>query len=141
MQNGFLMFDPIIKKINDAGLSDSLKYLGYVQTSDLPMLYNGSVLLTLPALYEGFGLPPLEAMACGVPVVVSNISSLPEVVGEAGVLVDPNSIESIAEGILKVLSDKQLQLELGNRGIERAKLFSWQTTAEKTLKVLESIYK
>jgi glycosyltransferase involved in cell wall biosynthesis len=133
------LWEPIMKKIDEAGFKDSIKLLGYVESADLPALYNGASLLTLPALYEGFGLPPLEAMACGTPVVVSNISSLPEVVGEAGELVDPNSVDSIAEGILKVLMDKNLQQDMSKKGEQRAKEFTWENTARKTLMVLESL--
>ncbi|MBX4205509.1 MAG: glycosyltransferase family 4 protein [Candidatus Doudnabacteria bacterium] len=133
------LWEPILKKIKEVNLSDAIKFLDYVDDADLPALYNGASLLTLPALYEGFGLPPLEAMACGTPVVVSNISSLPEVVGDAGVLVDPNSVNSIAEGLLRVLIDKNLQNEMSKKGIEQAKKFTWSATARKTLEVLESL--
>ncbi|OGE87921.1 MAG: hypothetical protein A3J07_00140 [Candidatus Doudnabacteria bacterium RIFCSPLOWO2_02_FULL_49_13] len=133
------LWEPIVKKIKMVGLDGSAKYYDYVAKEDLPFLYAGAKLLTLPALYEGFGLPPLEAMASGVPVVVSNISSLPEVVGEAGVLVDPNSVDSIAEGLLKVLTDNNLRQEMISKGLEQAKKFSWENTAKKTLEVIESI--
>jgi glycosyltransferase involved in cell wall biosynthesis len=133
------LWEPIVQKLESAKLSDAVVHLGYVDEADKVALYNGATLLTLPALYEGFGLPPLEAMASGTPVVVSNISSLPEVVGDAGVLVDPNSVDSIAEGILKVLMDKNLQNEMSQKGMMRAKEFTWGKTAEKTLAVLESL--
>jgi glycosyltransferase involved in cell wall biosynthesis len=133
------LWEPIVAKIAEAGMKDAIRSLGFIDTKDLPALYNGAEVLTLPALYEGFGLPPLEAMACGIPVVVSNVSSMPEVVGDAGILVDPNSIESIAEGILNVLMDKNLQNELSKKGIERARQFTWDETARKTLEVLESL--
>ncbi|MBI3952838.1 MAG: glycosyltransferase family 4 protein [Candidatus Doudnabacteria bacterium] len=133
------LWEPIMKKISEAGLSGDVVHLGYVDNNDLPALYNGAVLLTLPALYEGFGLPPLEAMQCGTPVVVSNISSLPEVVGDAGKLVDPNSVDSIAEGLLEVLSDGKLRGEMGERGIRQAGKFTWQETARKTLALFESL--
>jgi glycosyltransferase involved in cell wall biosynthesis len=133
------LWKPILDKIKNADLSDSIKLLGYVDAAVLPALYNGASLLTLPALYEGFGLPPLEAMACGTPVVVSNISSLPEIAGDAEVLVDPNSVESIAEGLLSVLMDKDLQKDLSEKGIARAKQFTWENTARKTLEAIESL--
>ncbi|MBI2607532.1 MAG: glycosyltransferase family 4 protein [Candidatus Doudnabacteria bacterium] len=133
------LFEPILKKINQAGMQEEIKFLGYIEEADKCALYNGAVALTLPALYEGFGLPPLEAMACGVSVVVSNVSSLPEVVGEAGVMVDPNSTDSIAQGLFKILSDKNLQKELGEKGIARARQFTWAETARKTLALLESL--
>ena len=128
-----------MQKIETEGLKNSIKLMGYIDAKDLPGLYNGAVLLTLPALYEGFGLPPLEAMGCGTPVVVSNISSMPEVVGDAGILVDPKSVDSIADGLLSVLMDKKLQHELAAKGIERAREFSWENTGRKTLDVMESL--
>ncbi|MDP4001217.1 MAG: glycosyltransferase family 1 protein [bacterium] len=133
------LYDSIIEKIAKEGAVHDIQFLGYVDESDKAALYNGSTLTTLPALYEGFGLPPLEAMACGVPVVVSNVSSLPEIAGGAAELVDPSSVDSIAAGLLKVLSDKTLQAELSKKGIERAKDFTWENTARKTLALLESL--
>lgn len=133
------LWEPIIEKIEKQGVANEVVFLGYVDETDKAALYNGSALTTLPALYEGFGLPPLEAMACGVPVVVSNVSSLPEIAGGAAELVDPNSVDSIATGLLKVLSDKNLQVELGKKGIERARNFTWENTARKTLALLESL--
>ena len=133
------MWEPILKKIKTIGLDGSIKYFDYAPNEDLPALYAGAKLLTLPALYEGFGLPPLEAMASGVPVVVSNISSMPEVVGEAGVLVDPSSVDSIAEGLLKVLMDQNLRQQMIAKGLERSKRFTWENTARKTLEVFESL--
>jgi glycosyltransferase involved in cell wall biosynthesis len=135
------LWQPIVKKIEEAGVGDSIKFLNYVPQSELPAIYAGSSLLTLPALYEGFGLPPLEAMACGVPVVVSNISSLPEVVGDAGFLVDPNSTESIRSGLLTVLTDKNLRAEMIRKGFVQAKKFTWQETAQKILNLFNSFKK
>jgi alpha-1,3-rhamnosyl/mannosyltransferase len=129
------LWEPILKKIKTAGLDGSVKYIDYVPREDLPYLIAGAKLLTLPALYEGFGLPPLEAMASGVPTVVSNNSSLPEVVGDAGVLVDPKSVDSIAEGLLKVLMDNNLRQQMIAKGLGRAKQFTWENTARKTLEV------
>jgi glycosyltransferase involved in cell wall biosynthesis len=132
------LWEPIMEQIETSPVRDSIKIMDYVKMEDLPALYNGAALLTLPALYEGFGLPPLEAMACGTPVVVSNLSSLPEVVGDAGELVDPNSIDSIAQGLLKVLEDPQLREQMSRRGLERAKQFTWQTCAKKALDMLNT---
>jgi glycosyltransferase involved in cell wall biosynthesis len=131
------LYEPILAKIKQAG--SSLVYLDYVSAEDLPYLYCGASLLTLPALYEGFGLPPLEAMASGVPVVVSNISSLPEVVGDAGVLVNPNSVDDIADGLLKALEDKNLQQQMIERGLTQAGKFSWENCAKKTLELFNSL--
>jgi glycosyltransferase involved in cell wall biosynthesis len=133
------LWEPIVKKIKMMGLDGSIKYFDYAPHEDLPYIYAGARLLTLPALYEGFGLPPLEAMASGVPVVVSNVSSLPEVTGDAGRLVDPNSVDSIAEGLLEVLTDKDLRDQMIVKGLEQAKKFTWENTARKTLEVIESL--
>ncbi len=133
------LWEPILKKIKMVGIDGSVRYVDYFKSEDLPYLYAGAKLFTLPALYEGFGFPPLEAMSSGVPVVVSNLSSLPEVVGEAGLLVDPNSVESIAEGLLKVLTDENLRQEMIAKGLIRVKDFTWESTARKTLEVFESL--
>lgn len=133
------LWEPILKKIKMVGLDGSTRYLDYVKQEDMAPLIAGARLLTLPALYEGFGLPPLEAMASGVPVVVSNVSSLPEVVGDAGILVDPDSVESIADGLLQVLMDQNLRQKMIAKGLEQAKLFTGENTARKTLEVFESL--
>jgi glycosyltransferase involved in cell wall biosynthesis len=102
-------------------------------------IYNGADLFIFLSLYEGFGLPPLEAMACGVPVVVSNVSSLPEVVGAAGILVNPLNIDEIVDAIIKIISDMKLKKELSEKGLKRAKEFSWQKTAIETLSVYKEL--
>lgn len=132
------LWQPIMEKIEAAGLKESIVVLGYVEDCDLPAVYSGAVLLTLPALYEGFGLPPLEAMSCGTPVVVSNVSSMPEVVGDAGVLVDPLNVNSIAGGLLKVLIDPELRAKMSAEGLKQAEKFDWSRTARRTLELLES---
>jgi glycosyltransferase involved in cell wall biosynthesis len=110
------------------------KYLGYVPQDELASLYSGALCFVYPSLYEGFGLPVLEAMACGCPVVTSNVSSLPEVAGEAAVLVDPLSEKSIAAGIKEVLKKRE---DMVKRGYERVKLFSWEKCARETLAVYQ----
>lgn len=105
---------------------------GYIPDSDLPALLSGASVFALPSFYEGFGLPPLEAMACGTPVVTSDISSLPEVVGEAGILVDPNKVEDIATGIIKAIES---QPQLREKGLVQAKKFSWERAARETYNV------
>jgi glycosyltransferase involved in cell wall biosynthesis len=111
-----------------------------VAEEDLPALYTGALAFVFPSLYEGFGLPPLEAMACGTPVVASNVSSLPEVVGDAALLVDPYNVEELAEAMYRVLTEQELHEQLRRKGLERAQLFSWEETARKTLKVYEEVY-
>lgn len=126
----------IISKLN---LQKDVVFTGYVQREDLPALYNAADLFVYPSLYEGFGLPPLEAMACGTPVITSNTSSLPEVVGNAGIMVDPYDIDGLAKAMYEVLTNEGLRAELRKRGLERAKMFSWKKTAEETLNVYKGI--
>jgi alpha-1,3-rhamnosyl/mannosyltransferase len=111
---------------------DVARCLGDVPDDELPALVAGALCFVFPSLHEGFGLPPLEAMACGTPVVASNRTSIPEVVGEAGVLVEPDEI-GIAEGLRRVLEDEALREELSRRGLARAAQFAWKRTAELTL--------
>lgn len=118
-------------------VKDDVIYLGYVPDSDLGKLYNVATLFVYPSLYEGFGLPPLEAMACGCPAVVSNVTSLPEVCGDAACYVDPFDVESITDGIHRVVTDETLRRSLIAKGFERAKLFSWERSARAHLKVFE----
>jgi glycosyltransferase involved in cell wall biosynthesis len=128
--------DGILAQAEKLDLADVI-FAGYVEQEELPLWYNAADLLAYPSLYEGFGLPPLEAMASGTPVLTSNTSSLPEVVGDAGILIDPQSADEIARAMLKVLRDKGLQEEMRKRGLERAKRFAWQGVVEETLKVYE----
>jgi glycosyltransferase involved in cell wall biosynthesis len=114
---------------------------GRVADEFLPALYSGALAFVYPSLYEGFGLPPLEAMACGTPVLTSNVTSLPEVVGDAGLLVDPYNVEAIAHGIRRLVEDSALREELRKKGLERAKQFTWERTAELTWAVLEEAMK
>lgn len=111
---------------------------GFVPDADLPALYSGCLAFCLPSLYEGFGLPHLEAMACGTAVVGSNLSSMPEVIGNAGILVDPENIETIAAGIIKAIKNRDT---LGKKAIARAELFTWSETARLTHEVYEKVVK
>ena len=108
--------------------------VGYVDDVDLAAIYSGAALFLYPSLYEGFGLPPLEAMQCGTPVVTSNVSSLPEVVDDAAIMVDPTSVDEIAGAISRVLDDPSLRQELSEKGLRRAAGFSWRKTAEIVVK-------
>jgi glycosyltransferase involved in cell wall biosynthesis len=123
--------------IEQSAWKRDIKILGYVPKAHLPALYSGAVSFVYPSLYEGFGLPPLEAMACGAAVIASNSSSLPEVVGNAGLLIDPKQAESIAGAMSKLSGDVALRATLRNRGLARAKMFDWQSTARKTLEIYE----
>lgn len=109
---------------------------GFIAESDLPAMYRGALALVFPSVYEGFGLPALEAMACGTPVLTSNVSALPEIAGDAAILVDPFSVESIAFGIEKVVHDRELRARLASAGVERATAFNWDDVASRTRRVL-----
>lgn len=112
---------------------------GYVDDRDLPALYSLADVFVLPSLYEGFGLPVLEAMACGTPVVASQAASLPEVVGEAGLLFDPHSAEALAEALLHVVREETLRRSLAAAGLQRVRHFTWEQTARRVLEVLEAV--
>ena len=116
-----------------------VRFLKYVPTPELPALYAAATALVYPSLYEGFGLPPLEAMACGCPVIVSNTSSLPEVCGNAACYIDPKNEDEMAEVMVAVVSDGGLRLKLKNKGLSRAKLFSWDKTALGIHNILNNI--
>lgn len=112
------------------------QFTGYVSDQHLPALYSGALAMVYPSLYEGFGLPPLEAMACGTPVVTSNCTSLPEVVADSAILVDPSDTASIADGMTRILGSAELRGDLRKRGLARARLFTWERSARDTLKLL-----
>jgi glycosyltransferase involved in cell wall biosynthesis len=120
-------------------LEQRVIFTGFVAEEDLPALYNGALLFVYPSLYEGFGLPVLEAMACGVPVITSNVSSLPEVAGEAGVLISPTDTEALAAAIRSLLDDSGRRAGLRAAGLARAASFSWERAARETLAVYERI--
>ncbi|HZY42048.1 MAG TPA: glycosyltransferase family 1 protein [Anaerolineae bacterium] len=122
-----------------AANNDRIHFLGPVRETDLPALYGGATAFASVSEYEGFGLPPLEAMACGTPVIASNTSSLPEVIGDAGLLIDPRDVNAIAGALERVLGDADLQRELKQRSLDRAAQFSWARTAQQTLDVYQSI--
>lgn len=132
-------YPQVVAAVDELGLKDDVVFLDYFSDRDLPLLYSAADAFVYCSLYEGFGLPPLEAMACGTPVIASNNSSLPEVVGEAGVLVDPHSTEEMSGAIGRVLSDPDLRSRLSAKGFERARLFSWESTARQTLEVYRGL--
>lgn len=134
------MFEPIYKKVKELGLEDRVVFTDFVDEADKPALIKGAKLFVLPSFWEGFGLDALNAMACGVPVVASNIGSLPEVVGTAGILVDPNDSASIVQGIKEVLlAPKAKYNSMIERGLSQAKKFSWERTARETLKIITNV--
>ena len=129
--------DEVFSLAEELDLLDEVLFPGYIARDELPLWYNAADLFVYPSLYEGFGLPPLEAMACGTPVVVSDTSSLPEVVGDAGILVDPTSAEEIAQAMERVLTDIELRDLLRARGLDRARTYTWQRTARETVRVYD----
>jgi glycosyltransferase involved in cell wall biosynthesis len=128
-------YQDVFARVRELGLEGEVMFPGYIPVSELPLWYNAAELFVYPSLYEGFGLPPLEALACGTPVVVANTSSLPEVVGEAGLAVDPLDVEGLAEAMRRVLGDGALRQEMRERGLQRAQGFSWTKTAQETVQV------
>ena len=131
--------DKILKLIDDLGLNDDVIFIDYVSEEDLPKWYNASDVLVYPCEYAGFGLPPLEAMACGTPVITSNTTSLPEVVGDGGIMIDPQDVDLMAEMMYKVLINTEFKNELIEKGIKRSKLFTWEDAAKKTQLIYESL--
>jgi glycosyltransferase involved in cell wall biosynthesis len=130
-------YTPVLKaQIKDNGITQRVKFLNYVSYSELPKIINQALALVFPSLWEGFGFPVLEAMACGTPVITSNISSLPEVAGDAAILVNPYNIGEITEAMNLIITDQKLRNSLSQLGIERAKKFSWETTGKATVEVL-----
>lgn len=116
---------------------EQVHLVGTVPSQQLADYYGCATCLVMPSLYEGFGLPALEAMACGTPVIVSNVSSLPEIVGDSGLQVDPEDVEGLAETLVRLLADEELRLKLGQMGLQRAACFSWERTARETLSVYQ----
>lgn len=131
------MYDDILQTPKRLNIEERVKFLGYVATEDLPPLLSGALVYILPSLWEGFGIPVVEAMACGVPVIASNVSSLPEVIGGAGFLVDPYSLDQIEQAIRFVVTDKKIRQKYSKAGIEQAKKFSWDKMAKTVLAVFE----
>lgn len=125
--------EKLFAQLNSHGLEKRIILTGFVPDQDLTPLYSGALVFVYPSLYEGFGLPPLEAMQCGVPVITSNTSSLPEVVGDAGIMTDPNDSDAICHHILKIYRSPTLRQELANKSLEQAKKFSWEKCSGQTI--------
>ncbi len=126
----------IIGLASKLNIYERLTFLGFIQEEYLPAIYRGALALIYVSLYEGFGLPPLEAMACGTPVLTSNLTSLPEVVGDAGMMVNPYDVDAIARGLQSIVEDSDLREDLRRKGLERVKVFTWERTAELTWQVI-----
>lgn len=131
-------YTPLLKaQVQELGLVDRVKFLDYIPAADLPKVINSAIALVFPSLWEGFGLPVLEAMACGTPVITSNLSSMPEVAGDAAWLVNPYSVAEIAAAMHELAADSQARSNLRKLGLARAKEFSWEKTARETAAILD----
>ncbi len=133
------LYDETLRSIEEGRMKDSVILTGYVPQSDLPALYSGSICFVYPSYFEGFGLPPLEAMKCGAPVIAGNRTSLPEVVGDAGILVDPYDVNAIAAAIERLIDDPDYRQQLRVKGLARSSVFDWNETARRTLDVYEQV--
>lgn len=133
------LYDQIFESSKKLGVNERIVFTDFIDDDDLPALYNGALMYVLPSLYEGFGIPVVEAMACGCPVVVSHVSSLPEIVGDAGLLVDPTDTEDIAYAIKRLLLEDKLKKDLVEKGFKQIQKFSWDICGEKTLEVLTHV--
>ncbi|MGL4990222.1 MAG: glycosyltransferase family 4 protein [Sarcina sp.] len=126
-------YDIYHSKVLDLHLESDVIFTGFIETSDMPYFYNGASMLLYPSFYEGFGLPPLEAMSCGTPVICSNITSIPEVVGDSAILINPLDIYTLADSILELFRNNILRNNLIFKGLNHAKNFSWESTAKETI--------
>ncbi len=133
------LYDEVHAEVQRLGLGEQVRFIGYVEDMDLPHLYRAAAVFAFPSTYEGFGLPLLEAMASGVPVVTSNVSSLPEVVGDAGLQVDPLDVDALARALEQALNDEVWRRHCIARGLARAVQFTWQRAAEQLLAVYERV--
>ncbi len=131
--------EEVFEKIRALGLENEVITTGYVPPEDRPLLLSGAEVFLFPSFFEGFGMPVVEAQACGTPVITSNATSLPEAAGEAAILVDPKSVEELRQALEKVLSSPRLREELRKRGVENAKRFSWSSSASKIISVFDSL--
>jgi glycosyltransferase involved in cell wall biosynthesis len=133
------LYDPIFAMVEELGLREHVRFTGFVPQEDLALWYNAAAALVYPSLYEGFGFPPLEAMQCGTPVVTSNATSLPEVVGDAALTVNPTNVEALSEALETVVHDQALRAELRERGFLQARTFSWERAAQATHAILHTV--
>ena len=134
------LFEDAFALVEELELDDRVHFVGRVSSEDLLYLYNAAEMLAHPAFYEGFGLPPLEAMACGLPAVVSDVASLPEVVGDAGLLIDPHNVDELTVAMWRVLNDTQLRQEMREKGLRQAARFSWERAARETMTIYQRAF-
>jgi glycosyltransferase involved in cell wall biosynthesis len=133
------LYGDTLKAIEEEGVGESVLLTGYVSEGDLPALYTGALCFVYPSYFEGFGLPPLEAMSCGTPVLTGNLTSLPEVVGDAGLTVDPFDTGALSRALARLVGDAALRADLRERGLQRARAFDWRATARMTLQVYRRV--
>ena len=133
------MDDEVFATLRELNLGHRVFLPGYIPQADLPALYSAASVFVYASRYEGFGLPVLEAMACGAPVITSNVASMPEIAGESGILIDPNDESELADAMGRVLTDDELRARLARAGLERAQSFSWERAAQATLAVYERV--
>ena len=136
----YLDYKEPFKLVEKLGIQNRVKFLKFVPKKDLVHIYNAATVFILPSLYEGFGIPVLEAMACGIPVITSNVSSLPEVAGDSALLIDPYDVESMTDAIDRVLGSSSLQQRMREKGLKWVKEFSWSKAARETIKVYREAY-
>lgn len=129
------LFDEIFGRVEALGLQDRVRFTGYVPDDDLPLWYNAATLLVFPSVYEGFGMPVVEAMACGTPVVAANTSSVPEATGEAALLFEPQDVAGLADRIAAVLNNSNLSAKMQEQGLRQAQRFSWEQAGRETAAV------
>ncbi|HEY3992576.1 MAG TPA: glycosyltransferase family 1 protein [Ktedonobacteraceae bacterium] len=134
------LYEETKQLVADLKLEKKVRFLGRVSELELAVLYSLADVFAFPSFFEGFGVPPLEAMACGAPVITSNTSSLPEVVGDAALMVDPRNIDELATAITRLLGDEKLREELRQKGFERAQMYTWPKSAQKMLEVYQALY-
>jgi len=133
-------FQSLLEIIRALKIEGQVIFTGFIPEEDLPHFYNAASVFVFPSLYEGFGLPPLEAMACGTPVIASKAASLPEVIAEGGILIDPHNSKELSEKIYPVLTNEEMRKNLSIKALNRAKNFSWEKFSKEVLKVLEETF-
>jgi glycosyltransferase involved in cell wall biosynthesis len=132
--------EPFFERLQALGLTDQVRRLGFVPDEDLPALYSLAEVFAFPSIYEGFGLPVLEAMACGTPVISSNASSLPEVAGEAAIQIAPTEVREWTQALERISNDAELRASLRERGLKQATRFTWEAAARQTYAIYQEVY-